>query len=489
MENNQLIKSRNIVLSRTVMVLVALITIASILTHQNAGTILSVLIIGGLTSIISTIFIVKDIFANQTMYFVVVGLWVMDFAAIVSDRAITAYISIYIIICLISLYEEVGPLILSGIVGSSVTVFSFYHFHVKMFSHLNAIGLIFLVVIYLAVTFILIVCARFNKKIRKQVILRENQIAESNIKLQNAFAKITNGIDTLKKFSDSFKDNIVIANSISQGIKESSTSIATSVESEAGSINQISDSMKKEDYNIKEILEVSDAMKELSNNTLQAVTTSNEDVLKLSGDMKNVSNSTGSTVKLINELFVQTQQISEIITSISAISEQTNLLSLNASIEAARAGEYGKGFTVVADQVKKLADDSKVSTKKIETILGDIQNKTENLATEIAVVNDAVNKSKVHADNVEKAFDDINGNTNGVAKKCSEVADKLSEIKISSHDIVNEISNISCATQETSSLVEENLASIEQQSDKISNIVDAFTQIDNLVEELASIVK
>ena len=86
-------------------------------------------------------------------------------------------------------------------------------------------------------------------------------------------------------------------------------------------------------------------------------------------------------ILLLNE---QTQQIGDIITSVSEISEQSKLLALNAAIEAARAGEHGRGFAVVATEIRNLADQSKQSTLQVRNILGDIQKATDAavLATE-----------------------------------------------------------------------------------------------------------
>jgi methyl-accepting chemotaxis protein len=92
--------------------------------------------------------------------------------------------------------------------------------------------------------------------------------------------------------------------------------------------------------------------------------------------MGNVKEQVESLADSVLALAEQAQQIGEIIATVNEIAEQTNLLSLNAAIEAARAGEHGKGFSVVAGEIKALADQSKKATAQVRQILGDIQKAT-----------------------------------------------------------------------------------------------------------------
>lgn len=134
-------------------------------------------------------------------------------------------------------------------------------------------------------------------------------------------------------------------------------------------INILADDINKVEEDMKFVAETANETKKLSQDSLNVVKTLNE---------KAIQNSYASdqVIKNINNLNKDMEQIVKITKTISTIADQTNLLSLNASIEAAKAGEAGRGFSVVANEVKKLADQSKESSKEIKFIIDEILKKT-----------------------------------------------------------------------------------------------------------------
>ena len=121
--------------------------------------------------------------------------------------------------------------------------------------------------------------------------------------------------------------------------------------------------------------------------------------------MDNIKESTEESAEIIYNLIEKTQIISQKFISIVEISKQTNLLALNASIEAARAGEYGKGFSVVAEEVKKLAIESTECANSVEEVLKEIKKDTEKTIESIKSNSVIVNDSIQYAEYTNKSFD------------------------------------------------------------------------------------
>lgn len=173
-------------------------------------------------------------------------------------------------------------------------------------------------------------------------------------------------------------------------------------------------------------------------------------------DMKNIEESAHSTEESIKSLEDGMKEISEFAATIGAITKQTNLLSLNASIEAARAGEMGKGFSVVADQVRTLADDSKKASDAINNIL----EKIFALLQEVHTSND---------NNLQHVFNGINQ-----LKEVSTETQQLSDIQGSSKDMA---ANISSVSEDTKKAAEKILTMADKMRDLVQNTLNQANQI------------
>ena len=123
--------------------------------------------------------------------------------------------------------------------------------------------------------------------------------------------------------------------------------------------------------------------------------------------MNEISGASKGVVKLVSNLDESSKQIGNIITMISAISDQTNLLALNASIEAARAGEAGRGFTVVANEIKKLADESKEASRQISELVRDNQMKSSTVVASVESVESVITMGEDKANQVGVSIHEI----------------------------------------------------------------------------------
>lgn len=186
----------------------------------------------------------------------------------------------------------------------------------------------------------------------------------------------------------------------------------------------------------------------------------------------------------IIELDRRISEVTEILSTIDAISEQTNLLALNASIEAARAGEYGKGFAVVADEIRQLAGESKESSNNIKNIIEAVQTESKKTVDVIGDVN-AINIEQTQAvERVNESFGTINSLIEQIVSKISDIDDKSTEMNEDRNEIVRTIENISAISQETAAASEEVTASIEQQTSATEEVANSAGKLNELSNEL-----
>lgn len=175
--------------------------------------------------------------------------------------------------------------------------------------------------------------------------------------------------------------------------------------------------------------------------------------------MLNVKEAVFSTAVKMRKLGEQSQQIGEIVQVIEEIAEQTNLLALNAAIEAARAGEQGKGFAVVADEVRKLAEKSGKATKEIAELIAGIQRDTVSAVESMDVGTKEVEQGVEMAQKAGGSLKEIVDGVNKSSENVQNITKLIQEVYEVSQEVSEAIGNVAAITQENSAATEEMAAS------------------------------
>jgi len=320
----------------------------------------------------------------------------------------------------------------------------------------------------------LVIANYIARKIGNPVIalMRAMKQAEDGDLTVNVIAK---GKDEIGQLSRSFNAMVTGQKEIVSKVLESAISVSAAsqelsaaIEESNASMEDISSIVENEvTAKAQDIAIASDKASQNGSSTRELAEKGVADVEEAVQAMQLISNSAKEVSDVITELFEASKQISMIIETITGVAEQTNLLALNAAIEAARAGEQGRGFTVVAEEVRKLAEDSSKAAGEISGLIMNIQDKTGN------AVNKMTEAGGIVKNGIELA---------GTAQK------DFAEIRMAVGQVVSLIEQMAVAAQEQLTSAEEISSSTSEQTGVLEEISATSSQLATMAEELNTIV-
>ncbi|GLC89115.1 methyl-accepting chemotaxis protein [Lysinibacillus piscis] len=317
-------------------------------------------------------------------------------------------------------------------------------------------------------------------------IMQAVQLMTNNLKLvirsmnQNASQLLTMSNQQLRYAEEIKQSNGVIEQTMEElasGSVEQTISTTTMNETMEHFAHQIQQTAQKGEVLTKESMAIID----LTETGVEQITSSEQQMQILHEEVR-------QSVEQVGKLDRQTREISNFVTSIQEIAEQTNLLALNAAIEAARAGEHGKGFAVVADEVRKLADEVKTTVVKIAQIVSNIQQ-------ESTIVVHALQKSYKEAEEGTKrlqltgaTFGDIYKTVEHMQQQTQGMEKELQDMTNHSSHVQHSIEAVVAVTEEAQAGVENTSALVHTSTASIGEIVHNSEELVQIANELHALV-
>ena len=325
-----------------------------------------------------------------------------------------------------------------------------------------------------------------------------------------------NSTDELGQLSKSFNEMLFTLQSVVKNMEENIVIMADTATSLSTSSEETSKALSSVTVNVMEVANGTnsqlastttsmEAFNEIShgmNEAEKAITKVNDVALITSKStytgrqaiedtvisMRSIQSSANETALIVEKLAEQSNQIQQIVSLITAISDQTNLLSLNAAIEAARAGEHGKGFAVVADEVRKLAVQSNHAAQNIDALIDTIRIDIDKANASMKNSLDNVERGISIAEVTERSFEEITSHVADVSKQAQEISAVIEQINSTTYHVQQMIEEVAAVATENNERTQTLAASTQQQNATMQEIAASTQVLSNMAENLQTIV-
>ncbi|GEM_PF-550886 len=306
--------------------------------------------------------------------------------------------------------------------------------------------------------------------------------------LKTMVIEITGSAERLSSSSQQLSSSAQEMNATTQEVSSTVQQIAKGTENTARQVEETSKVMEQMSASVGQVAFSAQQTGGASAQANQAAQRGGEAAKEAVNKMAKIYETVTDSARVIQKLGERSEQINEIVNVITDIADQTNLLALNAAIEAARAGEAGRGFAVVADEVRKLAEGSGKAAEQISGLIKDIQKETNQAVKSMEIGSKEVTEGKDTIAKANAALEEIIKLVAMTAVRVEEISASAQQMASGTKQVVKSVGDIASNAEETASATEETSASSEEMTAAMEEMAASAQELSQMAVNLRELV-
>ncbi len=335
----------------------------------------------------------------------------------------------------------------------------------------------------------------FTKNVPEVFLARKDEIGrlaksfqKTTVNLKNMVGKVMEISNQVAASSEQLSASGDQVGEAAQEVSSAIQDVASGAEEQSAQMEATSDNISSLIQQINDVGETSSKMNKSADDVLGSIKKGNNSLTISIEKVNNVKQDSNEIAETIHTLGKLSEEIGDIIDLINGIAAQTNLLALNAAIEAARAGEAGRGFSVVADEIRELAEESSNSTEKIDGLIKKIQISVNSAVVKMDDSAKIVDQSVDAIEETGESFAEISTASEKLLNLIGKISAMAQEMSANSQEVSDAVHQVASVSQEAASNSEEVAAASEEQNASTEEIISASNELAEMANQLSETI-
>ena len=412
---------------------------------------------------------------------------VLTFASIsiiAGGDGLTEYhFSIFMVVAMIATFQSIKLLTISTIIFAIHHLVGYFFFPVLLCGTTDySFALLLVHAVFLIMTSVSTGIIIMYIKRSEAIFTKENEVAAAKLKRLNS--EIAERGKQLKVISEQLAVEASVTKNSSLNMKNAILSLLENTKEDASSLQYSIKRNNENLYQIEQINQFTEIAVEMANSSINEAKQGQEIASGVSKQMSVITQAVQNIDHLVDVLTKQSQEITEFLSVINSISEQTKLLALNASIEAARAGEHGKGFAVVASEISKLALGTQASASEIDRVIVTIQDQVSLLSNAMSKGMVEITEGNTLILKSEESFNSIFTTISTLSKEMHHISTATVTLVHQTDDVIKLFVDITQSNEVNANNISVISLSSEEQYQSVEGLKDAIDSLNNISNDL-----